>query len=102
MRRGKEVAQGAHASLKNVIENLDHPHVKQWLSDVFTKVVLKVGSEEELDGLIDQARSAGLVANVIIDSGQTEFNGEPTKTAGAIGPGPNEDIDKITGTLGLY
>ena len=102
MRRGKEIAQGAHASMKNVVENMNDDYVKEWLAGSFAKVTLQINSEEELVSLIEKADNHGLIANVIVDSGRTEFHGEPTKTCGAIGPAPEKDIDRITGHLKLY
>ena len=42
MRKGKLIAQGAHASLKATLENLDHPSVKEWLSGAFTKIAVSI------------------------------------------------------------
>jgi PTH2 family peptidyl-tRNA hydrolase len=39
---------------------------------------------------------------MIQDSGRTEFHGQPTLTACAIGPDLAERIDEITGDLTLY
>lgn len=101
MRRGKEIAQGAHASLKVILENLDHPDVQAWLSSSFAKIALGIDSEEALLALVDKARTAGIVTATIIDAGRTEFNGRPTLTAAAIGPATVERIDGITGHLKL-
>lgn len=101
MRRGKEIAQGAHASMKVTLENLEHPYVKEWLSGAFTKIALSVSSEAELEELVNQANANMLLTSKIIDSGRTEFHGIPTLTCAAIGPGPDELIDKITGHLKL-
>ena len=48
MRKGKMVAQGAHASMKATLEYMDHPYVKGWLEGSFTKVVVAVASLDEL------------------------------------------------------
>lgn len=101
MRRGKEIAQGAHASLKAVIENLDHSYVEAWLGDIFTKIAVGVDGEDALIDLYNQATSAELPASLILDSGLTEFHNNPTYTAVAIGPGPDKAIDEITGHLQL-
>jgi PTH2 family peptidyl-tRNA hydrolase len=101
MRKGKMVAQGAHASLKVTLENLNHPNVKAWLSDAFTKITLKVESEQELKDTYEAARTAGLPCSIILDAGRTEFAGVPTLTCCAIGPAKKEDLDKITGNLRL-
>jgi PTH2 family peptidyl-tRNA hydrolase len=101
MGKGKMVAQGAHASLKASIENLGHPSVIKWLEDAFTKVCVKVHSEEELFELVEKAKQANLISAVICDSGRTEFHGVPTNTCAAIGPATNEELAPITGHLRL-
>lgn len=122
MRRGKEIAQGAHASLAfltNRIRKLHEGFLKirfrlvcwllelseeeiSWILSSFAKVTLQVKSEGELYLLSLQAKSAGLTAELIVDSGKTEFGGVPTPTAVAIGPHEAEKIDPITGKLELY
>ena len=101
MRKGKMVAQGAHASLSSVLENLDHPSVKQWLSSKFTKVTVSVNSEEELKEVYENAKKAGLIASLIVDEGLTEFHGIKTPTAVAVGPASPEELEPITGALKL-
>jgi PTH2 family peptidyl-tRNA hydrolase len=101
MRKGKMVAQGAHACLKVTLENLDHPNVKAWLADAFTKITVKVESEQELKDIYELARAAGIPCSIIMDAGKTEFAGVPTLTCCAIGPANKEDLDKITGHLRL-
>lgn len=121
MRRGKEIAQGSHASMawlaKRVIRYLaGERHVdsallcdlslsdaeREWLGRPFTKICLQVDSEAALRAVYDAAVAADLVADLIVDNGQTEFNGVPTPTCCAIGPAPAEAIDAITGSLKLY
>lgn len=101
MRKGKMVAQGAHASLKTTLENLEHPNVKAWLSGAFTKITVKVESEKELKEVYENARAAGLPCSIILDAGRTEFAGVPTLTCCAIGPATKEELDNITGNLRL-
>lgn len=101
MQRGKEIAQGAHASLAATLENLDHPSVKEWLSGAFAKVAVGVETEEELLAIVEQAKEAGLITRTIVDSGRTQFNGVHTLTCAAIGPATNEQLQPITGHLGL-
>lgn len=48
-----------------------------------------------------QARSIGLVSKSIIDAGRTQIEAG-SRTVLAIGPGPVELIDKVTGQLKLY
>jgi len=101
MRRGKEIVQGAHASMKAMLENMEHPDVKAWLAGPFFKIALTCDSEEEMQALERQAQADGLITARIVDSGQTEFGGVPTLTALAIGPAENARVDKITGHLKL-
>ena len=101
MRRGKEIAQGAHASMKATLENMEDPRVKAWLAGPFAKIALVVDSEEELLTLYEKAKAEGMVAALITDNGRTEFHGVPTNTVVAIGPDDPAAIDAITGHLKL-
>lgn len=101
MSRGKEIAQGAHASMKAVVENIDDPRVIHWLDGRFTKVVLVVNSEEELLRLYAQAKAKNLICALIEDEGLTEFDGVHTNTCISIGPDVREKIDEVTGHLNL-
>jgi len=101
MRQGKVVAQGAHASMKATLANMDDPRVKEWLSGAFTKICVRVESLEELREVQDRAREAGLIVAEIEDNGRTEFHGVPTVTCCAIGPDTADVLDPITGGLKL-
>ncbi len=112
MRKGKMVAQGAHASLGAVwmiegeIEDglLLAGHYEAfhtWKEGKFTKICVSVDSEGELLNIFQLASIAQLPVKVIEDSGATEFNGVPTLTCLAIGPAWADEIDKITGHLPL-
>ena len=48
-----------------------------------------------------EALHKSLPVTIITDAGKTEFKGEATNTAVAIGPAWAEDIDSITGHLSL-
>jgi len=111
MRRGKQIAQGAHASMAFLCRRLQqHGAVavadfsddeRAWLSGAFAKVCCRVNSEEELMDIYQQAVDAGLEVHLITDSGKTEFHGVPTRTCLAIGPAAAGKIDAITGGLQL-
>lgn len=113
MRKGKMIAQGAHASMKVLLQAgaLDGPHERftlttwpalaAWLAGRFTKVCVSVDSEAALDAIVAKAREAGVPCALIVDAGQTEFHGVPTKTCCAVGPAWTEDVDAITGGLSL-
>jgi PTH2 family peptidyl-tRNA hydrolase len=107
MRRGKEIAQGAHASMAFLSNKIRHqtplsPTEREWLDGIFSKVCVRVDSEEQLLFIAEKATVEGLQVEVITDSGKTEFGGVPTRTCLAIGPDHAERIDKITGALELY
>lgn len=75
MRKGKLVAQGAHASMKAYLENPDHSRFKQWLSGKFTKIAVSVDSEQELFDVMQKAKDKGLITTLVTDAGLTEFHG---------------------------
>jgi len=109
MRRGKEIAQGSHASIAFLTRRLQSDGridltsaQKEWLDSGFVKVVLQVQTETELLEIYNKSKIIGLEAHLITDSGFTEFHGIPTNTAVAIGPDYSEKIDSITGHLSLY
>jgi len=111
MRKGKMVAQGAHASLRVLLQTggLDGDRyslsvtepMAVWLTGRFTKVCVSVESEAALDDVMARATAAGVPCALITDAGQTEFHGVPTKTCCAVGPAWAEDVDAITGALTL-
>ncbi len=116
MRRGKEIAQGSHASMAFLVETVVRacdpstgrgvlaidPAALTWMTTSNRKVTLQSRSEEELVELHRQATDAGLRSHLITDSGRTEFGGIPTITALAIGPDVAASIDEITGHLTIY
>jgi peptidyl-tRNA hydrolase, PTH2 family len=119
MRRGKEIAQGSHASMafltrrildasvpavpgESPLAGLFTPAEIQWMRGGMAKICLQVPSEADLVSLHDKARAAGLSAELIRDSGKTEFGGVPTLTCLAIGPDEADKVDAVTGDLKLY
>jgi len=112
MRKGKIAAQVAHAAMKFLVDNNESekpeeikvslsPEETEWLTGSFTKVIVGVDSEEQLNQLILQAQLADIEVNPIIDIGLTEFNGVHTLTCAAFGPARSSEIDRITGHLKL-
>jgi len=73
---------------------------EKWLSEGQRKIVLKVKDLSELETIEKKARSEKMVTEMIIDAGLTEVPPE-TVTCLGIGPGNEQDIDKITGHLKL-
>jgi PTH2 family peptidyl-tRNA hydrolase len=111
MRRGKQIAQGAHASMAFLTRRLQSQssinladfsaNAQTWLMGSFAKVCVRCNSEEELMAIHDKAMALGLEVHLITDSGRTEFHGQPTRTCLAIGPDDPLKIDEVTGHLEL-
>lgn len=124
MRKGKMIAQGAHASMAFIttqfqdaspISTTHHRSIPQgsvmgcflrpveidWLANSFTKITVSVNSEDELLAIHAAAEDAGLRSHLITDNGLTEFGGVPTRTCLAIGPDRSDKIDRVTGDLRL-
>lgn len=106
MRRGKEIAQGSHASLAAVykIESEDKQslYYRNWKEKSFTKICLTVNSEEELLKVYNECKLNAIPTVLITDNGRTEFVGIPTNTCIGIGPFWNCEINKVTNHLKLY
>jgi PTH2 family peptidyl-tRNA hydrolase len=106
MKVGKVAAQSCHASISFLTRKLQHGQKMtnvelQWINDSFTKVCLKVDSEQELIDIHTVALGKGIESHLITDAGHTVFNGVPTKTCLALGPDYSSKIDAITGHLKL-
>ena len=120
MRRGKECAQAAHASMKVFFDRMrqetyEHagssegvrwvcdmtPEMETWKQGIFTKIVVSCNSLAELLKLQRQAEDAGIPCAVIEDCGRTEFDNVKTVTCLAVGPASPEKVDAITGHLPL-
>ncbi len=118
MRRGKEIAQGAHGSIAWLTRRLsleasapDGEGIytaqltapeKAWIEGAFTKICVVVHSVEELLELQEKCKEAGVACHLITDKGLTEFGGIPTETVLAIGPDYSDRLDPITSDLKLY
>ena len=94
MRRGKEIAQGSHASMEFLVSQIRRHLINctdtavdlnadetAWLSHGMAKVCLQVNSEQQLLDYHENALRHGLKSFLIRDSGRTEFAGRPTLTA---------------------
>lgn len=110
MRKGKMIAQGAHASMMWLVHRIQDADINTfndaelaWLTRSFVKVCVRVDSEEELMQVFTAAKADESVGNVYLieDAGRTEFKGIPTRTCMAIGPAWGKDIDRVTGELKL-
>lgn len=122
-RRGKDIAQGAHAAMAWLTRRLQqsarsgqlgeglaavYHEVKLsvaesiWVEGNFRKIVCHAPDELALRELQVKAQEAGLEAHLIEDEGRTEFHGVKTVTALAIGPDWDEKIDAVCKGLPLY
>lgn len=123
MRKGKMIAQGAHASIAwltkrlvrseqgGVLQDITdtdfylaalRPHEQRWLEDgLCTKICVRVDSEQDLLFIHHRAQEDGITSSLIQDAGLTEFGGVPTYTCCALGPDYAEKIDWITGNMRL-
>ena len=100
MGEGKLAAQVAHASL-SAYEDAGERTRREWKGEGQKKVVLRASGESELFELADRAEREGLPNAVVRDAGHTQL--EPgTVTALAVGPGPEEAVDRVTGDLSLF
>ena len=102
MGKGKLAAQSSHASLsayKKVAKS--NPEVaREWEAGGMMKIVLKVGSEEELLDYYNRGKAAGIPCELIRDAGHTQV--EPGSiTCFAAGPWDEKELDAIYGKLKL-
>jgi PTH2 family peptidyl-tRNA hydrolase len=125
IRRGKEAAQVAHASMKWIGERVQNgknaalggSKIEEyvidslvefsqaewaWLNGSFTKIVCQVPDRPALLDVLDRAWSVDIMAHLVTDAGKTEFNGVPTDTAVAVGPAWADQVDLVTRELKLY
>jgi PTH2 family peptidyl-tRNA hydrolase len=120
MSRGKMAAQVAHAAMIWIVRHLGvalatHEGVgytlhgvpisddqSEWITKAFTKIVLRVESEEELREILRQGNEAGLESYMVTDKGLTEFDGVPTPTCVAIGPTRASKATPIIGHLKTF
>ena len=111
IRRGKEIAQGSHASIMWLVKRVRrslliapyfNDEEESWMGGKFTKICVQAKDESELMEVYNNAIAAGLEAHLITDAGLTEFHGVPTKTCCAIGPHYEDKLKHITGHLSLY
>lgn len=122
-RKGKMMAQVAHASLAAVLGlmnlsvkcdlNSGNPEwydeynfkikhtdpVYEWLRDKFTKIVVGIPTEQEIIALHERAKEMKIPCALITDCGLTEFHNVPTITTLALGPAKSEILDELTREL---
>lgn len=100
---GKIASQTAHAavgSMKKLMK--ESPDiVRKWEEQGSKKVVLKVGSLDELRHIENVVRKEKISYFLVKDAGLTQIK-PSTITALGIGPAEDKRIDKITGKLKLF
>ncbi|XP_077996135.1 peptidyl-tRNA hydrolase 2, mitochondrial-like [Glandiceps talaboti] len=103
MGKGKVAAQCSHAAVSayKKLGRVNPDMLKEWEYSGQPKVVVKAPDEDTLTGLLQQARSLNLITAIIQDAGRTQI-APGSKTVLAVGPGPIDLIDKVTGHLKLY
>ena len=102
MSPGKLAAQVAHAAVTCALNaKAKTPKwFSEWYAEGQKKVVLRVRDLDDLRALDEKARRANLTHAVIADAGLTELPPD-TPTCLGIGPAPEGEVDRITGSLPL-
>jgi PTH2 family peptidyl-tRNA hydrolase len=102
MGTGKIAAQVAHAAVMAAEKTKDRKPewFEEWFSMGQAKVVVKVSSMDELIEVRKRAESLHLPVVQVQDSGLTQIPPGTTTCIG-IGPGPSDQIDKVTRDLKL-
>lgn len=106
MNKGKIAAQTGHAIQLLLLEHATFegdnliipltPMLRDWLSGIYTKIALRVDSEDQLMALCKTALDLGIPNVIVEDLGLTCFDGVKTKTVAALGPVYKEMHDPFT------
>ena len=99
---GKLAAQVAHAAVNCALaaKKNQSKNFSAWYREGQKKVVVRAFNLDHIYELKAQAEKQRLQTSLVIDAGLTEVPPE-TVTCLGIGPGPNEQVDKITKNLKL-
>jgi len=99
---GKLAAQVAHAAVTCALEAKEKKTkwFSAWYREGQRKVVLRAKDLQHLRELSEKARRLGLPRALITDAGYTELPPNTTTCLG-IGPAPENELDKVTGSLPL-
>jgi len=101
MGKGKIAAQVGHACVMGAMRVREaRPEWFEAWRPSQAKVVLRAGGLEEIEGIRRAAAEAGAPWDMVSDAGLTQL--EPgTVTCIAVGPAPDELVDRVTGGLRL-
>jgi peptidyl-tRNA hydrolase, PTH2 family len=99
---GKAAVQVAHAAvmLYQEAERRHAPVLERWLEGGQKKIAVVAPNLDALLELQRSARNLGLPTVLVEDAGFTEV-APGTKTVLGIGPGPENEVDRVTGGLAL-
>lgn len=102
MSTGKIGSQCAHAAVicYTKAEKSKPQHLEAWLNLGQPKVVLRVGSQSEIEYLSKLASEKNVVNGIVRDAGRTEIL-PGTVTVLGIGPDVKSKVDELTGKLKL-
>lgn len=99
---GKVAAQVSHAAV-NIVLTLQHQKEEEilieWVKNIWTKIVLKCDSEEELLRIHNEAKNDKIVTLYITDAGKTQI--DPGSKTVLVMLGKCKELDKIVGKLKL-
>ncbi|XP_021819253.1 peptidyl-tRNA hydrolase 2, mitochondrial isoform X1 [Prunus avium] len=102
MTTGKIASQCAHAAT-GVYAELMQSHrslLRQWEQYGQPKIVVTCKNQQEMNKLKEAAEGIGLPTFVVADAGRTQVV-SGSKTVLAVGPGPKESVDSVTGKQAL-
>jgi PTH2 family peptidyl-tRNA hydrolase len=74
--------------------------LRRWEENGQPKIVVTCKNQQEMNKITEAAESVGLPTFVVADAGRTEV-AAGSRTVLAVGPGPKELVDSITGRLAL-
>ncbi|XP_004291174.1 PREDICTED: peptidyl-tRNA hydrolase 2, mitochondrial isoform X2 [Fragaria vesca subsp. vesca] len=102
MTTGKIASQCAHAATGMYAELMQSHRslLRQWEQNGQPKIVVTCKSQQEMNKLKEAADGIGLPTFVVADAGRTQV-ASGSKTVLAVGPGPKELVDSVTGKQGL-
>ncbi|KAK4560132.1 hypothetical protein RGQ29_009062 [Quercus rubra] len=102
MKSGKIASQCAHAATGMYAELMQSHRslLRQWEQCGQPKIVVTCKNQQEMNKLKEAADNIGLPTFVVADAGRTQVL-SGSKTVLAVGPGPKESVDSVTGKLCL-